>query len=431
MKVATLHICNSCIASKINKHGLVFIIISAYFHPNLDKNGQLNDMQAFINDLNNTHHYDLLIITDDFNARVGNLGSSDKELTSGTPLHHCRTSHDLIINHRGKSLSEGLESLGFTFINGRSRSDLPIQLTFTNKNSNSVVDLIWVTIEVFSPTSNSVNPVDTNASFTQFKLKWAAEKKYQFKHLKAWSPQVKGDFPPTNTNKLCDNLYSAIIKAADKCQMMKPVFTRTSSTRRKPWFDSECAKLRSSVKSALASYKSSPQLISLKGNLAAVATGYIGCLYPDYLEQHEASQLYFYKRLLSLLACISGYAIRYELCLDQTAFWILRAAIDWLKNLLLPIQEDDMLDRLEAKHWISKKDIILSKFRAHMHKRDRDRYFSFTACQFTFLSPIPESRIQRIPLHLLKPILQLRLESKYACHITVDGITDTLSLTKT
>lgn len=102
-----------------------------------------------------------------------------------------------------------------------------------------------------------------------------------------------------------------------------------------------------------------------------------------------------------------------------------------LKNLLLSIQEDVMLDRLEAKYWISKRDNSLSKFRAHMHKLDRDRYFSSTACQFKFISPFPESRIQRIPLHFLKPLLQLRLASKYACHITVDSITDTLSPKKT
>lgn len=80
----------------------------------------------------------------------------------------------------------------------------------------------------------------------------------------AWSPQVKGDFLQTNTDKLCDNLYSASIKAADKCQMTKPVYTKTCSTHRKSWFDRECAKMRSPVKSALASYKSSPQLPHLR-----------------------------------------------------------------------------------------------------------------------------------------------------------------------
>lgn len=124
--------------------GLVIIIIAVYFHLDLDINGQLSDMQTLINDLNNTHHHYLLIIGGDFNARVGNLGSSDEDLTYGTPLHYCRTLHDHIINHRGKILSEGLESLGFTLINGLSRSDLPNQMTFTNKNGSSVVDLIWV-----------------------------------------------------------------------------------------------------------------------------------------------------------------------------------------------------------------------------------------------------------------------------------------------
>ncbi|KAH0554913.1 hypothetical protein KQX54_013806 [Cotesia glomerata] len=54
---------------------------------------------------------------------------------------------------------------------------------------------------------------------------------------------------------------------------------------------------------------------------------HIGCFSTDYLEHFEICQLYFYKRLLSLPACIPGYAIRYEINLDHTAVWIIRAAI--------------------------------------------------------------------------------------------------------
>ncbi|KAH0548087.1 hypothetical protein KQX54_000165, partial [Cotesia glomerata] len=145
-------------------------------------------------------------------------------ITAGTSLNHCRLSHDHTVNYRGKSVVECLEPMGFTFITGRSRSKLPSQLTFTNKNGCSVVDLIWVNSSSLHLVKDMwVDDLVTSLDHFPVTIEWTSEKKKQYKHLMAWSAQVTGDFKQIDSNQLCANLYSAINEIAGKCQMMKTV----------------------------------------------------------------------------------------------------------------------------------------------------------------------------------------------------------------
>ncbi|KAH0546553.1 hypothetical protein KQX54_011374 [Cotesia glomerata] len=104
--------------------------------------------------------------------------------------------------------------------------------------------------------------------------------------------------------------------------------------------------------------------------------------------------------------------------------------VQQLKELLKPINEDSLLDNLDVEHWKTRKDNILSKHRSNLARMDRERYSRSSGCQLILPVPLFEilpELFHRVPHYLCKPIVQLRLASKYACFISTNSETFVLS----
>ncbi|CAG5075424.1 Protein of unknown function [Cotesia congregata] len=199
---------------------------------------------------------------------------------------------------------------------------------------------------------------------------------------------------------------------------------------------------------------------------------HLWCIGSDYIEMLESAHIDFFKKLLTLPKCTPGYAIRIELNIEHSAVTLLQASINWtikilkledhrlpkicllqllkhqkstirpkmlcwsqhLYDTLKTIGEEQLLDSTDSDLWAGRKEIILSKYRRHLALADRDRYARSQACQVILPTPLfeilPEMSI-RIPQHLIKPIVQLRLASNYSCFISIANETIYLSPVKT
>lgn len=195
---------------------------------------------------------------------------------------------------------------------------------------------------------------------------------------------------------------------------------------------------------------------------------HLWCVRPDYIDMLEAAHLDFFKKLLSLPKCTPGYAIRLELNIEHSAVTLMQASINWIIKILkledhrLPkiclfqllkrqktdtitrmfswtrqltdtlttIGEEQMLDTLDPDLWTRRRVTILSKYRRHLTLVDRERYYRSKASQVILPSPLFEIMPEitnRIPQHLIKPIVQIRLASNYSCIISFGSETIFLS----
>ncbi|XP_046630011.1 uncharacterized protein LOC124310242 [Neodiprion virginianus] len=233
----------------------------------------------------------------DFNWRLGTLGYTEDSIIQGPSLNGERLSLDITHIQSGKTVLEFFASNGFTLLNGRTPSDTPGHFTFSNKNGQSVVDLTWVnndglhlvkdmwvdelvfksdhfpiTIEIY-PNYNAItaeSEFDQRAARPiQYKLCWKKDKKNTYKHLMAWSPRVTGDFTHSYTDVLCNNLYSAILDAANEGLPIQPIFNPSKRVFRKPWYNTECAAAKDAVKASLAQCKASQQRWSIYHDIKA------------------------------------------------------------------------------------------------------------------------------------------------------------------
>ncbi|KAH0546622.1 hypothetical protein KQX54_012366 [Cotesia glomerata] len=93
-----------------------------------------------------------------------------------------------------------------------------------------------------------------------------------------------------------------------------------------------------------------------------------------------------------------------------------------LTDTLTIVGEEQMMDNLDPVLWTRRKETILSKYRRHLALVDRERYYRSKACQVILPSPLFEIMPEianKIPQHLIKPIVQIRLASNYSCIISV------------
>ena len=93
----------------------------------------------------------MILITGDFNRRVGELGQLETEISIGRYLSHGRKSKDITTNDRGEDLLTFMEAQGMILVNGRRLSDSEGNFTFISKSitaegkkCGSVIDLMSV-----------------------------------------------------------------------------------------------------------------------------------------------------------------------------------------------------------------------------------------------------------------------------------------------
>lgn len=86
-----------------------------------------------------------VIIGEDVNARVGNLGTYSKDLFASSLLHPVRLVKDTVLNKREEFLQGCMKEHDYILMNGRTENDRPSELTFLFQNGGSTIDLIWIT----------------------------------------------------------------------------------------------------------------------------------------------------------------------------------------------------------------------------------------------------------------------------------------------
>lgn len=116
-----------------------------YFKPSLDDNIVIEMLEDVLHNLDIEQK---VILAGDFNSRIGNLNYVEEELLDGTGVNEERISKDSFINKRGEKLVGTMEMYGMIALNGRVAGDIPAEFTFVDKRGTSVVDLVWVNIEV-------------------------------------------------------------------------------------------------------------------------------------------------------------------------------------------------------------------------------------------------------------------------------------------
>lgn len=85
-----------------------------------------------------------IIIGGDFNSRIGDLNQLEEEMQFqlNSTISPRRTTCDVIINRRGKFLTELTEHNNFLVLNERCNKDNPAQITYLNKVGKNIIDLI-------------------------------------------------------------------------------------------------------------------------------------------------------------------------------------------------------------------------------------------------------------------------------------------------
>lgn len=136
----------SWIASLITLTDRRIISISIYFSLDSDLTKELDELQLMINRFCPKISHDIFVIAGDFNARLGSLGAIDPNVLDSPYLFPARYSMDGITNQRGKMILDFMDTNSFVLLNGRTLGDTPGRFTFSKKNGQSTVDLIWISI---------------------------------------------------------------------------------------------------------------------------------------------------------------------------------------------------------------------------------------------------------------------------------------------
>jgi hypothetical protein len=236
---------------------------TSYAAPGPDGEQEFQDMITNILQLDPDEKF---LAIGDFNARLGGWQSCLQEELGLNP----RTSKDPTSNSRGKKLIKLSEENGWVICNGARKGDTNGELTFTNANGGSVIDICFSSInaqdeiidfKVLSSTSSHHHPIlltiqvefgddpqqcvlSSEPPEKLRRIKWTKEKCGEF--LSTYrNLQINSQLLTNDWNNIKNNVY----QAADLCKMTKffPCIP-TNEIRKARWFDNECLSAKQDVK---------------------------------------------------------------------------------------------------------------------------------------------------------------------------------------
>lgn len=134
---------------KVQANGFFFLLVVVYAPPSIDFPSFLSNFNLKLSVLRDSFVNYPVIVGGDFNCRVANLNSVDKNILSTNSRLNCyRISRDMFCNLKGKQLSDCLEGVELLLCNGRSLSDTPANYTYIGSTGSSVIDLVWCSLSL-------------------------------------------------------------------------------------------------------------------------------------------------------------------------------------------------------------------------------------------------------------------------------------------
>ncbi|CAG7641263.1 unnamed protein product [Allacma fusca] len=207
----------------------------------------------------------------DFNVRLGNLGSLNREAIENTNLFEKRVCSDAVISTEALTVCNMLEEVNLTILNGRCEGDISGNYTFIGNTGSSTIDYVCcndvaadsvcklqvleyqchdhqpIVLEAGYPSSQQ--PRETNAKTI---FKWDREKVSEFmRELELI------DTSHWNGNLDIDSIQSFICKsiqeAATRLGMARIV--KQTQPKDKQWFDEQCKTAKRKVRLAFKTLK--------------------------------------------------------------------------------------------------------------------------------------------------------------------------------
>lgn len=246
------------------------LIAACYFPPNSNFD---TEMQIFFT-LLLTYENSNIIVLGDFNARVGNLGSTlENSFQNDFLLSSPYTRHlkDGISNARGKSLFQICLDSDLVYLNGLLPGDSEGNFTFVSSRGASIVDYIIVSKTILDSyiCDFSVNPVlgsdhlplTTNLVFENvISNRQSSNNSSQSKARRAlWRPELVDKFNSDIIEKFRsdennpEDVIAKFTEVVEQNGLICNIFTNNNSKfiPKNSWYDSECYKLKSNLQKAL------------------------------------------------------------------------------------------------------------------------------------------------------------------------------------
>lgn len=260
-----------------------FIIGNVYLPPSVSDDFCIESLGDFlINLMENKPENVKLILTGDFNARIGNFNNmTDFYMSDFSFLNSNRSSNDQIVNKRGRMLVELMEENNLLVCNGRTISDTPASYTFIAEQGCSTIDLIWIgegvirsvrdmftrvivegahliiTLEIVSNQLVYEPNLDLKNDVTI--IKYDENKIIDFYNTLSLSQNLY--FNSTSSDSLYNNFTDAISSSSDQSgyRIMKQISLKTNDKfiPKNPWFDTNCRNLQKETRRAYRKYKNS------------------------------------------------------------------------------------------------------------------------------------------------------------------------------
>lgn len=218
-----------------------------------------------------------IIISRDFNCRVGHMNEIPEELVEGTSLDYFRNSLDSVINSRGRDLVEFMEQHSMVLLNGRLPSDMEGSFSFVSHLGNSTPDLIWcnsqyldivfdlnITCKIsmsdhFSLILSCKLPVQNTRNFKQRNvlplatLNWNPNLEFIYKNMMQSSSTVSANFTNMDIDSLFKNFHQTVNTVSTNLNMRRYNTSKNNllSLNNKPWFDVHCKNKKKEVEKLL------------------------------------------------------------------------------------------------------------------------------------------------------------------------------------
>jgi len=102
------------------------------------------DIQLILTDYPGSH----FLLGGDFNARIGDMETTNPPDPSVNALLSPRTAMDSKSNPRGRLIISMAEECGLNLLNGRIAGDIPSHFTFVSPLGKSTIDLIFASTSI-------------------------------------------------------------------------------------------------------------------------------------------------------------------------------------------------------------------------------------------------------------------------------------------